>query len=145
MSAGHSNEYSASMHWGMACITARADVYAMMMGSLTDDQTRHSPDYIGKTNVCSVSIKKKWVAPIYIVLCPIPRHCCSGGSNAHIVFSARTICNPNPRHYGISCAESKHWPKLLLCACEMCVCVCFFACFCFVTPRGRQKVLNIFF
>ena len=28
------------MHWGVASITARADVYAMMMGSLTDDQIR---------------------------------------------------------------------------------------------------------
>ena len=28
------------MHLGVACITARADVYAMMMGSLADDQKR---------------------------------------------------------------------------------------------------------
>ena len=33
-----SNEYRASMHWGVACIAARADVFAMMMGSLTDDR-----------------------------------------------------------------------------------------------------------
>ena len=25
----------------------------------------------------------------------------ASGSNANIVFSARTVCNPNPRHYGI--------------------------------------------
>ena len=30
------------------------------------------------------------------------------GSNAHIVFSARTICNPGPRHYGIPCVQYKH-------------------------------------
>ena len=30
----------ASMHWGVECITDRADVYAMMMGALTDDQIR---------------------------------------------------------------------------------------------------------
>ena len=33
------------MHWGVALITARAGVHATMMGSLPDDQVRHSPDY----------------------------------------------------------------------------------------------------
>ena len=45
-----------NMHWGVACTTARADdVYAMMMGSLTDDQMRHSP--IRRRGNLSVSIK----------------------------------------------------------------------------------------
>ena len=47
----HSNEYRASMHWGMVCTTAGAGVYAMTMGSLTDDQIRHSPDYTDEANV----------------------------------------------------------------------------------------------
>ena len=34
------------MRWGVACVTARADVYAMMMGSLTDDQILHNPHYV---------------------------------------------------------------------------------------------------
>ena len=50
----HSNEYRASMHWGVACIKARADVYAMMIGPLTDDHTRHSPDYVDEGDVQSV-------------------------------------------------------------------------------------------
>ena len=37
LSPSHSNEYRASMHWGVAFITARADgVYAMMMDSFPD-------------------------------------------------------------------------------------------------------------
>ena len=39
------------MHCGVAYMTARADVYAVMMGSLTDDQTRHSPAYTDEANV----------------------------------------------------------------------------------------------
>ena len=46
ISPSHLNEYRASMHGGVACRIARADLHAMMMGSLTDDQIRHSPDYI---------------------------------------------------------------------------------------------------
>ena len=45
LSPGHSNEYRASMHWGVACIIARADVYAVMMGSVTDDQIRQPRSY----------------------------------------------------------------------------------------------------
>ena len=43
---GRSNEYRASMHWGVACITA----HAMTMGSLTDDQIRYSPDDVDEAN-----------------------------------------------------------------------------------------------
>ena len=39
------------MHWVVASITARVDVYVMMVGSLTDDQIRHSPDYIDGSNL----------------------------------------------------------------------------------------------
>ena len=46
-------------------------------------------------------------------IAPIPYHvqspgAAAPGSTAHIVISARTICNHNPRHYyGISCAQYK--------------------------------------
>ena len=43
------------MHWGVACITLRSNVYAMMMGSLDDRQIRHSPDYIDEANIQSVA------------------------------------------------------------------------------------------
>ena len=49
LSPSRSNERRASMH---SFITARAGVYAMM-GSLPDDQARHSPDYVDETNVQS--------------------------------------------------------------------------------------------
>ena len=34
--------------WGVAFITARAGVYAIMMGSVPDDQVRHSAGYINE-------------------------------------------------------------------------------------------------
>ena len=46
LSPSHSSEYRVSMHWGVACTTARADVYAMMMGSLTHDQIRQPRLYV---------------------------------------------------------------------------------------------------
>ena len=51
------------------------------------------------------------------------------GLNAHIVFSARTICNPNPRQYGVS-------PVPNLSISQSC---CFF-----VSPRGAQRPDAIF-
>ena len=45
------------MHWGVACVTARAGVYAIMMGSLTDDHIRHRPDFMDEAKVQSVSSK----------------------------------------------------------------------------------------
>ena len=83
------------MHWRAACITARADVYVMMMGSVTDDQKRHSPDYIDEADVQSVL--KNVISNIVIMSNPpgLLLH----DPNAHIVFSVRTICNPEPRHY----------------------------------------------
>ena len=118
----------------MACTTALAHVYARMMGSLTDDQIRRRPEYIdeAKAHVSSKNI----INSSNITSCPIPPDNAAPGSNAHIVSSARSTCNPNLRHYGISCAKSKH-PKLVMCAYEGCL----FPCFC-VAPGG-QKVRNI--
>ena len=101
-------------------------VYAMMIGSLTDEQARQPRLYrSGKRSVL------KTLAPIsYRVH---PPGTVAPGSNAHIVFSARTICHPNPCHYGISCARSKHRPKLLLCASEV-----FFFVFFIISPRGAK-------
>ncbi|CAN0488054.1 unnamed protein product [Laminaria digitata] len=81
------------MHWGVACITARADVYAMMTGSVSEDQ-------ISTAQVTGISTRQTF-----------SQYEKNSSSNiTHVVFSARTIFNPNPRHYGISCAESKHKP-----------------------------------
>ena len=79
------------MHWGVACIAARAEVYAM--DSLTDDQKKHSPDYIDDANVQPAL---KSLASIRYVQSPGTD---ARASNAHIVFSVRTICNPNPHHH----------------------------------------------
>lgn len=38
--SGQSNKYRAVVYLDVACTLARADVYAMVMGSLTDDQIR---------------------------------------------------------------------------------------------------------
>ena len=56
VSPSHLNDTTvpACIDWRVACITARADVYTMMMGSLTDDQMRHSPDDVVEANVQSV-------------------------------------------------------------------------------------------
>ena len=122
-------------HWGEACITARrADVYAMMMGSLTDDRLRHSPDYTDEANV-SAQLVEKNVSPNTSHHVQSPGTA-APGAHAHIVFSAQTICNPNPRHCGIFCAKSKHQPKLLLCVRVRRT--CFFSCF-FVSPRGANR------
>ena len=55
------------MHWGVACITARADVYAMMMGSLIDDEERHCPQCIDEANVQPVL---KYSIPNHIMCNP---------------------------------------------------------------------------
>ena len=52
-----------SMHWGVACITARADVFTMMIGSLTRDQIRKgSPDYIHGIDEANVQSELKNVS-----------------------------------------------------------------------------------
>ena len=78
-----------------------------------------------------------------VVLAPISYHVqppgtAARGSNAHIIFSARAIRNPNTRHYGTSCAKSKILTKAVA-ACEI---VCFFSCFFVSPPRGKK---NVFF
>ena len=71
MSPSPSNEYChAIRHWGAACISARADVYVVMMGSLTDDQSTTQP-IMRPRGKRSVRIKK--YAPIS---CPTPRQVC---------------------------------------------------------------------
>ena len=55
----HTNEYRANMHWDVACITARTDVYAMMMGSRTDGQKRQPR--LHRRGKRSASIKKRWL------------------------------------------------------------------------------------
>ena len=78
-----------------------------------------------------------------VISCPIPRHTAAPGSTAHIVYSTRTICNLNPRRYGISCAKPTHSPKLLVCACERCV--LFSTRYCFIlSPRGGTQGPNYF-
>ena len=49
------------MHWGVAIVTACADVNAMMMGSRTDDHIRHNPDYIDDVSVQS-ALKKAQIS-----------------------------------------------------------------------------------
>ena len=74
-SPSHYSEYRDinSIHWGVVCIAARADVYAMMMCSLTDDHIRQPRSY-HQANFQSVlkNISSN------IISCPIPRHCCFG-------------------------------------------------------------------
>ena len=40
----HSNQHRARIPKGVTCITYRANIYAMMIGSLTDEQTGHNKE-----------------------------------------------------------------------------------------------------
>ena len=86
----------------------------------------------------TVSVKK--------MLAPVSDHIKSPGtaapgSNAHVVFSARAICNPNPRHYAISCVKCKHCNSQTCCCVHVRgVCVCIFLFF-RIAP-GSQKARN---
>ena len=59
LSSSPSNEYRASMRRGVVCITGRAEVYAMMMRSINDDQIRQPT--LHRWGNGSVSIKKYYL------------------------------------------------------------------------------------
>ena len=79
---------SCARYWGVACIWARADMYAIIIGSLADDQIRHSPEYIDEANIQSVF--KRYHLQYHVQPPPRPpRHW--SRSNVHIAL-ARKLC-----------------------------------------------------
>ena len=62
-----------SMHRGVVKLTARADLYAMMTGSFTDDHIRHSTDYhrwstVVLLMVCHPPVEYRLRSPVVRVL-----------------------------------------------------------------------------
>ena len=104
------------MHWVVASITARVDVYVMMVGSLTDDQIRHSPDYFDGAHDQSTlkNINSN-------VSCPIPRQVrlflvfstASGGQKVRAKRSEMFFFQKTPRSHskrpGASFTPSKSY------------------------------------
>ena len=88
-------------------MTARAGVYVTMMGSLPVDRW-------DTAQITGISMRQPFSQYQSILLIgPNSYHVQSPGtaapeSNAHIVFSARTICNANLHDNDISCANSKN-------------------------------------
>ena len=123
------------MQWGVACMTARittrTDVYATMVGSLTDDQVRQSPDYTDEANV----------QPAVKILAPISYHAQSPGpaapgSNAHIVIAREPFIIPTPA------TTVQPVPNLNVsqsCCCVRVRGVCHFSCFLLYIAPGGQK------
>ena len=84
----HSNQHRVDILKGVTCKTYRANIYAMMIGSLTDDQTGHN-----KTILQRRPLRQYWTISSKITSCPSPGTDIPG-SNAHI---PRTICIPISR------------------------------------------------
>ena len=83
------------MDWGVAFVTARAGVYAMMMGgSLPDDQGRHGPDYTDEANVQSAL---KHIFSNIMIMSNLPA-LLLGDQTPASFFGMRATCNPNPCH-----------------------------------------------
>ena len=70
----------AIMYWGRACVSTRADVQAMTMGSLTDDQKKHSQGYVtsmrhtvnSRTTVESITSNIRYNPPPTLLLGKMP-------------------------------------------------------------------------
>ena len=105
------DEYRANMHWGVAFITARAGVRAMMMGSLPDDQLRQHRFCIGEANVQSVLKHNTYHSCILIrssniISCPLSRNRCSGIKCPRRMWGANHLQSQPPPLYTLSPAPN---------------------------------------